>query len=649
MLLLRDRAGPGVRHLAYPAPGWSDLDYGRTFPRLGRAGGRASRARGRREAYDPEPPEFAGTRCQSVVAGGEQFLAAADRNRRVGAGRPHGARRGPRGAGGAAPARGPLRGPRGHALGRGSRLAAQLRLARGARVRRVPGGRGGVLHRRLALGARALRSPAHGQGSVGARDRALHGRAQRSSARPPRWRSTSGATSMPGRPTRRGAERRRPRVRGLSRGLSARALRHVGRPGCVRRAQWLGGGCAPRKARLMRGCSRARDPTRPRRPRCSTRSTTSSCCATAPARRSRGRGCSRSTTCCGCGTIPTRPRRGVEEYTRYGLPLLTAEELAAQEAAFAGHAELYRFLEGQPRVLHRARLPRGVAPAARRCAPAGLRAAAVQPPGAARNGAGRAGRPQRGGLLAGAARRGDRDVPAADRSSSASRSTGSAPGRWRKSSRPARRSRTAQIREILIENSRRARGAAGRGRRPRPGRRTSATARLMCCCTRSWRARPMRPRRATSRWCGRRAGSKAIRTTTDQPQAPLGLFVRGTFADGYACPDLRETVAPAGARSARHQRAAVPRRFLPPQRVRRYVPRHSRRPKASSAAIAAYPGTPTPRSKFYDEIDRRSRRVARGQGLCAVPRGPLLRALGLQQLRRRAGARGAAAVRGSGG
>jgi hypothetical protein len=88
LLLLRDRAGLDGRGLAYPQPEWLASYYGHVFtdwdvlsdalyPSPGAEPDASSEA-------EAEQRPFQGSRCQSVKTGGAQFLAAVDRNRRIG-------------------------------------------------------------------------------------------------------------------------------------------------------------------------------------------------------------------------------------------------------------------------------------------------------------------------------------------------------------------------------------------------------------------------------------------------------------------------------------------------------------------------------------------------------------------------------------
>ena len=120
---------------------------------------------------------------------------------------------------------------------------------------------------------------------------------------------------------------------------------------------------------------------------------------------------------------------------------------------------------------------------------------------------------------------------------------------------------------------------------------------------------------------------------------PLGLFTRGMFSDDYACPALARDRRVAGAQSARREGAAVPRRLLPPQRLRRPLDRRRRRTRASWAASPNIPGDADPAQPVLRRHHRRARRAARGPRLCALPGDPLLRARRQQQLRRRGSAR----------
>jgi len=85
LLLLRDRAGLDGQELAYPSDEWLVADQGRTFFEWGQLVATLYPAPEGGDDY-ADNGEFQGSRCQSVKAGGEQFLAAVERNRRIGAG-----------------------------------------------------------------------------------------------------------------------------------------------------------------------------------------------------------------------------------------------------------------------------------------------------------------------------------------------------------------------------------------------------------------------------------------------------------------------------------------------------------------------------------------------------------------------------------
>ena len=83
LLLLNDRAGLDGRGLAYPRGAEVEPYNGRTFFSWRQL--EASFYPTERPAHYQEPAEFYGSRCQSVVSGGDAFLAAVRRNRRIGA------------------------------------------------------------------------------------------------------------------------------------------------------------------------------------------------------------------------------------------------------------------------------------------------------------------------------------------------------------------------------------------------------------------------------------------------------------------------------------------------------------------------------------------------------------------------------------
>ncbi len=87
LLLLRDRGGLDGQGLAYANEAWLADDYGHTFFDWDQLATSLypSLAPDPDASYE-EPAEFQWTRCQSVKAGGEQFLAAIGRNRRIGPG-----------------------------------------------------------------------------------------------------------------------------------------------------------------------------------------------------------------------------------------------------------------------------------------------------------------------------------------------------------------------------------------------------------------------------------------------------------------------------------------------------------------------------------------------------------------------------------
>jgi len=82
---------------------------------------------------------------------------------------------------------------------------------------------------------------------------------------------------------------------------------------------------------------------------------------------------------------------------------------------------------------------------------------------------------------------------------------------------------------------------------------------------------------------------------------PAGVYVRGTFADGYACPALRETIAQL-ARNADHVKGRLCLGDF--YRINGFDQSYLDLgvEKGALGSFAEYPGEPIPRSKLYSDI-----------------------------------------------
>ena len=96
----------------------------------------------------------------------------------------------------------------------------------------------------------------------------------------------------------------------------------------------------------------------------------------------------------------------------------------------------------------------------------------------------------------------------------------------------------------------------------------------------------------TEGWLGDLAVNDAV---------PLGLFVRGTFADGYACPALRETAA-ALARNADDVKGRLCLGDFYRLNGFDYLALDGARQEGELGSFARYPGEPIPRSALYNAV-----------------------------------------------
>jgi hypothetical protein len=98
------------------------------------------------------------------------------------------------------------------------------------------------------------------------------------------------------------------------------------------------------------------------------------------------------------------------------------------------------------------------------------------------------------------------------------------------------------------------------------------------------------------------APTESYSAETYQPQVPLGVFTRGAFSgNGYACPALGETVA----QLARDPRAVKARLCLGEfYRLNGfdYTPLDQARPDGELGSFASYPGTAVPRDRIYRDV-----------------------------------------------
>jgi hypothetical protein len=88
---------------------------------------------------------------------------------------------------------------------------------------------------------------------------------------------------------------------------------------------------------------------------------------------------------------------------------------------------------------------------------------------------------------------------------------------------------------------------------------------------------------------------------SESKEIPVGLFTRGVFSDQYACPPLRETAASL----ARHPRDVKARLCLGDfYRLNGFdnIRIDDAQPAGELGSFAEYPGAPIPRSRFYSDI-----------------------------------------------
>ncbi len=591
MLLLRDRAGLDGQGLADPGSTWG-YDYGETFFDWG----------GLPIAFYPslasdanrEPAEFAGTRCQSVRTGGAQFLAAVDRNRRIGK-----ADRDALAAG-----REALVGlcrsgsrfedyevrPTAEDLGLPGRLASPEAAEFGTYLAGAAA---------FYIGdwdaARTRFAELRGAKDPWVRETALYMVA----------RSELGAANAvaldewgffdPDKADRPAAQRA---GRAFAAYLEAYpAGRYTASAaGLVRRAEWLEGAIGTQGAAYARAVA-AVNPAEP---------------ATADLLDEID---NKFLFDAGAGQAIEGPwllamhdllrmrqssePPGIEEYDRHGLPLLTAEELARQEGAFAGQPQLYAFLKAN----HAFYVERDYR-AVLRLLPDDARKPAYTPL-----------------QFSGQVLRGMALAELGDRNEAGfwQELIGGAKGlyqrstvelglalNWERSGQLANVFAAgspignARIRAILLEHSAGPeilRGVVADAGRPREERDLAAYVLLYKELSRASYAAAARDLAQVRS----DAPLESYSDETQQAQTPLGLFVRGGFSDGYACPVLRDTVA----RLAGNPRDVKGRLCLGDflrlngfdDSYLDFAP-----DKGELGSFLAYPGARIPRSRFYAEI-----------------------------------------------
>ena len=569
MLLLRDRAGLDGQGLAYPGPRWLTYDYGDTF--FDWEGLSGALYAPPVASADHEPAEFAGTRCQSVRTGGAQFLAAVERNRRIG------------------------KADR-EALSTGRETVLGLCQA-GTRYEdfevRQSADDLGLPSRFASAEAREFGTYLAGAAAFYIGDWGAAGErfAELQAATDPWVRETAlymvarselGAANAaaldewgffdPAKADRARAERAE---RALAAYLEAYpAGRYAASAtGLVRRAKWFGGVGSRNRSRIDRRLRLERA----------------------------------AETLDGPWLLAMhdlmRMRRAAEadsdEYERHGLPLLTAVELAEQEAVFAGQPQLYAFLQAN-RAFYVERDYRAVLRLlpddARKPAYGPLEFSAQVLRGMAlaelrdRNEAGfwqellggAKGLYQRPTVELGLALNWERN------------------GQVEKVFAAGSPIGTARIREVLLEHSAGPeilRAVAADPGRPQAERDLAAYVLLykeLSRATYAAAARDLAQVRAD-------APIESYDAATEQRQTPLGLFLRGAFADGYGCPALRDTVA----QLARNPDDVKGRLCLGDfYRLNgfdiSYLDLASGEGELGS--FAAYPGAPIPRSALYADI-----------------------------------------------
>ena len=288
-----------------------------------------------------------------------------------------------------------------------------------------------------------------------------------------------------------------------------------------------------------------------------------------------------------------------DEYERHGLPLLTADELAAQQPAFAGQPQLYAFLQANHAfyVAHDYRAVLRLLPDdARRPAYTPLQFSAQVLRGMALAELGD--RNEAGfwlELLGGA--KGLYQRPTVELGLALN---------WERSGQVAQVFAAgspigdARIRAILLEHSAGPeilRAVATDAGRPRSERDLAAYVLLYKQLSRAAyaaAARDLAQVRAD-------APLESYSDETQQQQTPLGVYLRGAFSDAYACPDLRETVA----RLASNPRDVNGRLCLGDfYRLNGFDTSYLDLAPGEGelGSFAAYPGAPIPRSALYADI-----------------------------------------------
>jgi hypothetical protein len=291
--------------------------------------------------------------------------------------------------------------------------------------------------------------------------------------------------------------------------------------------------------------------------------------------------------------------QGRSDYYDYGLPPLTAAELAAQEPAFSGHDELYGFLranfafyvERDYRAVLRllpddARKPEYAPLAFSRQVLRGMALAELGD----RNEAGFWLE-----LLGGAKGLYQRQTVELGLALAWERA-----GEVAKVFEPGSPIEDEGIRNVLIEHAAGPevlRAVAGLAGRPRRERDQALYVLLYKELYRGAYAAAARDLALVPTG----APLESYSQETNEPQVPLGLYLRGAFSDGYPCPALRETVA----QLAREPRGVKARLCLGEfYRLNGfdYVGLVEAPPAGELGSFAAYPGEPVPRDRIYRDV-----------------------------------------------
>ena len=595
MLLLRDRAGLPGAGADYSEAEWAASYYGRTFFEWGHLVDSLYPAEPAADPYG-ERGEFAGSRCQSVAAGGAQFLAAADRNRRIGA-RDRAALAAGREAllalcrstsgyrsygeeeDAAAPASTEL--PHSYASLEAREFGAYLAGAAG-----FYGGDWRAARERFA-GLRTARDEWVRETALYMAARSELGAAN--AAAMDEWGSFDADAA-----DKAGADRA---ARAFAAYLEAYpAGRYAASAaGLVRRAYWLQGATRAQGlvyARLLA----AADPKAPDAAELIDEIDNKFLLADGA-----GEGLEGPLLLAVHDLMRMRDDGDPEgDWERYELPRLTAGELAAHEPAFAGEPELYAFLqanfafyvERDYRAVLRllpddARQPAYGPLSFSRQALRGLALAALDD----RN---EAGFWQE--LIGGAD--GVYQRPTVELALALAWERGGEVGKVFAAGSPIEDSLT---RTILLEHAAGPevlRAAAVDAGRPPRERDTAAFVLLFKELSRGSYAAAVRDfglartDAPTEGWLGDLAVNDAV---------PLGLFVRGTFADGYACPALRETAA-ALARNADDVKGRLCLGDFYRLNGFDYLALDGARQEGELGSFARYPGEPIPRSALYNAV-----------------------------------------------